>query len=89
MPHNLAPTRAASTNTLVTDDESTGPRRVRVVDERAHEGTCGSEVIELTRTEYALLRHLMRNSRRVLSRGRTPFIHTVRGTGHLIKAPTT
>jgi two-component system OmpR family response regulator len=92
-----------------------------VLDERAHEVTRGGDVIDLTRTEYALLRHLMRNPRRVLSkaqildavwsydfggqahivelyisylrkkidRGRTPLIHTVRGTGYLIKAPTT
>jgi two-component system OmpR family response regulator len=39
-----------------------------VLDERAHEVTRGGEAIELSPTEYALLRYLLRHPRRVLSK---------------------
>ncbi|HTR89322.1 MAG TPA: response regulator transcription factor [Solirubrobacteraceae bacterium] len=38
------------------------------LDDEAHEVTCGGEPIELTATEYRLLRYLMLNPRRVLTR---------------------
>ena len=39
------------------------------LDEDAHEVTRGGELVELTATEYRLLRYLMLNPRRVLTRG--------------------
>ncbi|MDR1791580.1 MAG: response regulator transcription factor [Propionibacteriaceae bacterium] len=39
-----------------------------VMDEDAHEVTRGGELVELTATEFKLLRYLMRNPRRVLSK---------------------
>ncbi len=39
-----------------------------VLDERAHEVVRGGELIELSPTEYALLRYLLRHPRRVLSK---------------------
>ncbi|RAG86362.1 DNA-binding response regulator [Streptacidiphilus pinicola] len=39
-----------------------------VLDERAHEVTRGGELIDLSPTEYALLRYLLRHPRRVLSK---------------------
>nr|WP_269469841.1 response regulator transcription factor [Streptomyces humicola] len=39
-----------------------------VMDEEAHEVTRGGEAIELSKTEFELLRFLMRNPRRVLSK---------------------
>jgi two-component system OmpR family response regulator len=90
-----------------------------VLDEDAHEVTRGGQAIELSPTEYDLLRLLMSNPRRVLSKnlileriwsydyghrahvvelyisylrkkvdaGRPPMIHTVRGTGYVLKPP--
>ncbi|AEW97619.1 MULTISPECIES: response regulator transcription factor [Streptomycetaceae] len=87
------------------------------MDEEAREVTRGGEAIELSRTEFELLRFLMRNPRRVLSKsqildrvwsydfggkahvvelyvsylrkkidaGRAPMIHTVRGSGYVLK----
>ncbi|MDR3032188.1 MAG: response regulator transcription factor, partial [Kitasatospora sp.] len=87
------------------------------MDEDAHEVTRAGELIELSPTEFELLRFLMRNPRRVLSKpqildrvwsydfggqahvvelyisylrkkvdaGREPMIHTVRGTGYVLK----
>ncbi|MFI9271631.1 response regulator transcription factor [Kitasatospora sp. NPDC052896] len=92
-----------------------------VLVEQTREVTRGGDVIELSPTEFALLRHLLSHPRQVLSKaqildavwsydfggqahvvelyisylrkkidaGRTPMIHTVRGAGYLIKAPTT
>ena len=52
--------------------ESNGARSLRfadlVLDEDAHEVRRGSAVVELTVTEYELLRFLMRNPRRVLTK---------------------
>ncbi|MEV7343572.1 response regulator transcription factor [Streptomyces sp. NPDC093544] len=88
-----------------------------VMDEEAREVTRGGELIELSPTEFELLRYLMDNPRRVLSKaqildrvwsydfggqahivelyisylrkkvdsGREPMIHTVRGTGYVLK----
>jgi two-component system OmpR family response regulator len=39
-----------------------------LLDERAHEVTRGGELIDLSPTEYALLRYLLRHPRRVLSK---------------------
>jgi two-component system, OmpR family, response regulator len=87
------------------------------LDEDSHEVFRGGAEIEVTATEFELLRYLMRNPRRVLSKaqildrvwkydfggqanvvelyisylrkkidaGRAPMIHTVRGSGYLIK----
>jgi two-component system OmpR family response regulator len=87
------------------------------LDEDSHEVFRGGAEIEVTATEFELLRYLMRNPRRVLSKaqildrvwkydfggqanvvelyisylrkkidaGREPMIHTVRGSGYLIK----
>ncbi|MYW65099.1 response regulator [Streptomyces sp. SID8379] len=87
------------------------------MDEDAHEVTRGGVPVELSPTEFQLLRCLMRNPRRVLSKtqlldlvwsydyggqahvvelyisylrkkidaGREPMIHTVRGTGYVLK----
>lgn len=52
--------------------ESDGNRLVvgdLVMDEEAREVTRGGELVELSRTEFELLRFLMRNPRRVLSKG--------------------
>jgi two-component system, OmpR family, response regulator len=89
------------------------------MDEEAREVRRGGDPIELTATEFELLRFLMRNPRRVLSKaqildrvwnydfggqahvvelyisylrkkidsGRPPLIHTVRGVGYVLKAP--
>ena len=89
------------------------------LDEDAHEVHRGGDRIELTATEFELLRFLMRNPRRVLSKaqildrvwnydfggeahivelyisylrkkidaGREPMIHTVRGAGYILRAP--
>lgn len=88
-----------------------------VLDEDSHEVTRAGEVITLTTTEFELLRFLMRNPRRVLSKtqildrvwnydfggrsnivelyisylrkkidtGREPMIHTLRGSGYVLK----
>ena len=87
------------------------------LDEDSHEVFRGGDEIDVTATEFELLRYLMRNPRRVLSKaqildrvwkydfggqanvvelyisylrkkidaGRAPMIHTVRGSGYLIK----
>ncbi len=91
-----------------------------VMDERAMEVTRDGTPVELSPTEFALLRYLMRHPRQVLSKaqildevwsydfggqahvvelyisylrkkidaGRAPMIHTVRGAGYVLKAPT-
>ncbi|WP_432741886.1 response regulator transcription factor [Streptomyces sp. JH002] len=88
-----------------------------VMDEEAREVSRGGRPVELTRTEFELLRYLMRNPRRVLSKaqilehvwsydfggrahvvelyvsylrkkidaGRPSMIHTVRGSGYVLK----
>ncbi len=90
------------------------------LNEDRHEVERGGDAIELTATEFELLRYLMRNQRRVVSKaqildrvwnydfggrssvvelyisylrkkidqGKEPLIHTVRGVGYMIKAPT-
>jgi two-component system, OmpR family, response regulator len=90
-----------------------------VMDEKAREVTRSGETVELSPTEFSLLRFLMRHPRQVLSKaqileevwsydfggqahvvelyisylrkkvdaGRTPMIHTVRGSGYVLKAP--
>lgn len=90
-----------------------------ILDEDSHEVSRGGDEIRLTATEFALLRYLMRNARRVLSKaqileevwdydfdgrsnvielyisylrrkidaGRTPMIHTLRGSGYVLKPP--
>ncbi|KOU11721.1 MULTISPECIES: response regulator transcription factor [Streptomyces] len=87
------------------------------LDEDAHEVTRGGDPIDLSPTEFQLLRCLMRHTRRVLSKtqlldlvwsydfggqahvvelyisylrkkidsGRAPMIHTVRGTGYVLR----
>ncbi|HEY1094980.1 MAG TPA: response regulator transcription factor [Glycomyces sp.] len=52
--------RALNTERLVVGD--------LVMDEDAHEVSRGGEPVELSRTEFELLRYLMRNPRRVLSK---------------------
>lgn len=88
-----------------------------VLDEDSHEVTRGGEAIDLTATEFELLRYLMRNPRRVVSKvqildrvwsydfcgranivelyisylrrkvdvGREPMIHTLRGSGYMLR----
>jgi two-component system OmpR family response regulator len=88
-----------------------------VLDEDSHEVTRGGTQIQLTATEFELLRYLMRNPRRVLSKAqildrvwnydfggqanvvelyisylrkkvdaqRPPMIHTLRGSGYVLK----
>ncbi len=88
-----------------------------ILDEDSHEVTRGGEEIQLTATEFELLRYLMRNPRRVLSKpqildrvwnydfggqanvvelyisylrkkidaNRPPMIHTLRGSGYVLK----
>jgi two-component system OmpR family response regulator len=88
-----------------------------IIDEDAREVRRGDDQIELTSTEFELLRYLIRNPRRVLSKaqildnvwqydfggqahvvelyisylrkkidaGRAPMIHTVRGSGYVLK----
>jgi two-component system OmpR family response regulator len=88
-----------------------------VLDEDSHEVTRAGEEIQLTATEFELLRYLMRNPRRVLSKpqildrvwnydfggqanvvelyisylrkkidaNRPPMIHTLRGSGYVLK----
>ncbi|UDY25394.1 response regulator transcription factor [Nocardioides sp. Kera G14] len=88
-----------------------------VLDEDSHEVFRGEDAITLTATEFELLRYLMRNPRRVLSKaqildrvwnydfggqanvvelyisylrkkidvGRDPMIHTLRGSGYVLK----
>ncbi|GAB5895651.1 response regulator transcription factor [Mycolicibacterium mageritense] len=90
-----------------------------VLDEDSHEVFRGGEEINLTATEFELLRYLMHNSRRVLTKaqilshvwnydfdgrsnvielyisylrrkidaGRKPMIHTLRGSGYVLKPP--
>jgi two-component system, OmpR family, response regulator len=90
-----------------------------VLDELAHEVKRGACLLELTATEFRLLRYLMLNPRRVLSRAQLlehvweydfggdarvletyisylrkkldplgpPLIHTVRGTGYVLRTP--
>ena len=81
------------------------------LNEDSHEVERGGDEIELTATEFELLRYLMRNQRRVvwnydfggrssvvelyisylrkkIDQGKEPLIHTVRGVGYMIKAPT-
>jgi two-component system OmpR family response regulator len=90
-----------------------------VLDEDSHEVIRGGDEIHLTATEFELLKYMMRNSRRVLTKaqilqhvwnydfdgrsnvielyisylrrkidaGRTPLIHTLRGSGYVLKAP--
>ena len=87
------------------------------LDEDSHEVTRGGDQIQLTATEFELLRYLMRNPKRVLSKaqildrvwnydfggqanvvelyisylrkkidsGREPMIHTLRGSGYVLK----
>jgi len=87
------------------------------MDEDSHEVRRGGDLVTLTATEFELLRFLMRNPRRVLSKaqildrvwnydfggqanvvelyisylrkkidaGRAPMIHTLRGTGYVLK----
>ena len=87
------------------------------LDEDSHEVTRAGELINLTATEFELLRYLMRNPRRVLSKAqildrvwnydfggqanvvelyisylrkkidanRAPMIHTLRGSGYVLK----
>ena len=71
------------------------------MDEDAREVRRGGDMIDLTATEFELLRFMMRNPRRVLSKaqildrylrkkidtGREPLIHTVRGVGYVLKPP--
>ncbi|MBP8919249.1 MAG: response regulator transcription factor, partial [Micropruina sp.] len=91
-----------------------------VLDEDSHEVTRGGDEIRLTATEFELLRYLMRNPRRVLSKPqildrvwnydfggqanvvelyisylrkkidaeRPPMIHTLRGSGYVLKPAT-
>ena len=91
-----------------------------VLDEDSHEVTRAGEPINLTATEFELLRYLMRNPRRVLSKAqildrvwnydfggqanvvelyisylrkkidanRPPMIHTLRGSGYVLKPAT-
>ena len=91
-----------------------------VLDEDSHEVSRGGEDIQLTATEFELLRYLMRNPRRVLSKpqildrvwnydfggqanvvelyisylrkkidaNRPPMIHTLRGSGYVLKPAT-
>jgi two-component system OmpR family response regulator len=88
-----------------------------ILDEDTHEVTRGEQEINLTATEFEVLRFLMRNARRVVSKsqildrvwdydfggrsnvvelyisylrkkidhGREPMIHTLRGSGYVIK----
>ncbi|GGQ72568.1 response regulator transcription factor [Kitasatospora griseola] len=90
------------------------------LDPAARETSRGGEVVDLSPTEFALLRYLMEHPRQVLSKaqildavwsydfggqahvvelyisylrrkidaGRPPMIHTVRGAGYVLKAPT-
>ncbi len=90
------------------------------LDPAARETSRGGEAIDLSPTEFALLRYLMEHPRQVLSKaqildavwsydfggqahvvelyisylrrkidaGRPPMIHTVRGAGYVLKAPT-
>jgi two-component system OmpR family response regulator len=107
-------------STLVVSDTVDPVIRVGdlTLDEDSHEVSRAGDPIELTATEFELLRYLMRNPRRVLSKlqildrvwsydfggkssvveiyisylrrkidaGRTPMIHTVRGSGYMLKA---
>jgi two-component system OmpR family response regulator len=110
----------AGTSELTRPDGT--PIRVLVVgdlalDEESHDVRRGGEPVSLTATEFELLRYLMRNPRRVLSKGqildrvwrydfgrhanivelyisylrkkidagRKPMIHTIRGTGYVLK----
>ncbi|MCV7286316.1 response regulator transcription factor [Mycolicibacterium wolinskyi] len=90
-----------------------------ILDEDSHEVTRGGDEIRLTATEFELLRYMMRNARKVLTKaqildrvwhydfdgrsnvielyisylrrkidaGRTPMIHTLRGSGYVLKPP--
>lgn len=107
-------------STLVVSDTVDPVIRVGdlTLDEDSHEVARAGDPIELTATEFELLRYLMRNPRRVLSKlqildrvwsydfggkssvveiyisylrrkidaGRNPMIHTVRGSGYMLKA---
>ena len=107
-------------STLVVSDSVDPVIRVGdlTLDEDSHEVARAGDPIELTATEFELLRYLMRNPRRVLSKlqildrvwsydfggkssvveiyisylrrkidaGRNPMIHTVRGSGYMLKA---
>src|SRR5580704_6822239 len=57
------------------------------MDEDAREVRRGGDLIELTATEFELLRFMMRNPRRKIDTGREPLIHTVRGVGYVLKPP--
>ena len=70
-----------------------------ILDEDSHEVTRAGEPITLTATEFELLRYLMRNPKRVLSKAqildrvwnydfdanRQPMIHTMRGAGYVLR----
>ena len=74
------------------------------MDEDARQVRRAGTLIELTATEFELLRFLMRNPRRVLSKAQIldrvwnydfggqahgePLIHTVRGVGYVLKPAT-
>jgi two-component system OmpR family response regulator len=107
-------------STLVVSDSVDPVIRVGdlTLDEDSHEVFRAGDAVELTATEFELLRYLMRNPRRVLSKlqildrvwsydfggkssvveiyisylrrkidaGRNPMIHTVRGSGYMLKA---
>ncbi|MDV3128715.1 response regulator transcription factor [Mycobacterium sp. 21AC1] len=113
--------RALMRRTGVSDDTGAAKLVVGdlVLDEDSHEVTRGGDEIRLTATEFELLRFMMRNARRVLTKaqildrvwnydfdgrsnvielyisylrrkidaGRTPMIHTLRGSGYVLKAP--
>lgn len=101
----------------VTDDSARVVVGDLILDEDTHEVTRGEQEINLTATEFEVLRFLMRNARRVVSKsqildrvwdydfggrsnvvelyisylrkkidhGREPMIHTLRGSGYVIK----
>ena len=63
------------------------------LDEDSHEVRRGSRVIDVSPTEFKLLRYLMLNPNRVLSKaqidieGVPPLIHTKRGVGYVLRRP--
>ncbi|MCV7201171.1 DNA-binding response regulator [Mycolicibacterium peregrinum] len=113
--------RALMRRTGVSDDTGASKLVVGdlVLDEDSHEVFRGGDEITLTATEFELLRYLMHNARRVLTKaqilshvwnydfdgrsnvielyisylrrkidaGRTPMIHTLRGSGYVLKPP--
>ncbi len=117
----VARLRALLRRTALLDDGPMAKLQVGdlVLDEDAYEVTRSGVPVELTATEFELLRFLMRNSRRVVSKAQIldrvwsydaevrptvvelyisylrkkidslgePMIHTVRGFGYVLKAP--